>query len=435
MNAISKSYGSVFRKLRNLDEQSKKADLINALKFVYPLPIQMARASVQMAWHVGRLLGLIKKSMPGNYGRWLQDNHYSKDISARYMKLYNSYQESQLDDFENVHQALKAIKQDVQLPAHAKKTQSRTAKLLEENRRFEIDATALLEDENKQLKASYLAAVAGHEDDAEIRLDMEAEAERAIPEAIRSKENIISKQAQIIEDLKHELSWSTSIKKALERKGEVIGQRLRGEALTITELLEHYEGLEGEKNHQARAGSTGDCDDEWYTPPAIVEACRQAMGSIDLDPSSCDHANKVVQANKYHTLEDDGLKQDWHGNVFLNPPYSKTGGKREFITKAVDEYRAGNITACCLILSYDFSASWFEPLRQVYAAIALMRGRVQFYKEEPGDRRNPSLGTAVVFLGENVLGFANSFHALADVVQPLDGTGGLVKKPQTESHG
>jgi hypothetical protein len=62
---------------------------------------------------------------------------------------------------------------------------------------------------------------------------------------------------------------------------------------------------------------------EHYTPRDIVERARLLMGGIDLDPASCEEANKTVKAGMIFTKVDDGLSKPWHGRVFLNPP----GGK------------------------------------------------------------------------------------------------------------
>ena len=61
---------------------------------------------------------------------------------------------------------------------------------------------------------------------------------------------------------------------------------------------------------------------EFYTPKPFVEAVRETMGGIDLDPASCDAAQTVVQAAVYLTAEDDGLScvEHWSGKVFTNPP-------------------------------------------------------------------------------------------------------------------
>lgn len=57
---------------------------------------------------------------------------------------------------------------------------------------------------------------------------------------------------------------------------------------------------------------------EWLTDPNLLKK----LGDFDLDPCS-----PVVPpwkiAEHTFTILDDGLKQDWFGRVWLNPPYGK----------------------------------------------------------------------------------------------------------------
>jgi len=59
---------------------------------------------------------------------------------------------------------------------------------------------------------------------------------------------------------------------------------------------------------------------EYFTPRDIVEAARDTLGGIDLDPASCARANQAVRANNFYAARDNGFVRDWHGRVFLNPP-------------------------------------------------------------------------------------------------------------------
>ena len=203
------------------------------------------------------------------------------------------------------------------------------------------------------------------------------------------------------------------VKARQRRKWMMLAKRYSS---TVLPPLSINEALGYEEPKRPRSGNaTHDNDDEWYTPPALIEACREALGAIDLDPASNEIANRVVKAARFFTVEDDGLAQEWEGRVFLNPPYSKEAGKREFIAKLAD---SAKVTAAVVVLSYDFSASWFEPLRGWYSAICLMYGRVQFYKENPGDGHDPALGTSVVYLGSDVAAFSRAFSGLGEVVVP-----------------
>lgn len=54
----------------------------------------------------------------------------------------------------------------------------------------------------------------------------------------------------------------------------------------------------------------------WLTPLSLV----QSLGQFDLDP--CGYPGHQT-AKKLICLPDDGLKSDWVGRVWLNPPYGR----------------------------------------------------------------------------------------------------------------
>lgn len=66
--------------------------------------------------------------------------------------------------------------------------------------------------------------------------------------------------------------------------------------------------------HQsARAKTT-----TWLTPPEIIEA----LGPFDLDPCAAPSPRPWPTAARHIELPEDGLEAEWHGRVWLNPPYS-----------------------------------------------------------------------------------------------------------------
>ena len=80
-------------------------------------------------------------------------------------------------------------------------------------------------------------------------------------------------------------------------------------------------------------------NDERYTPESIIQLARETMGNIDIDPASCEIANKsLVKATKYFDKHTDGLLQEWNGRIWLNPPYHR-GLIEAFVDKLLEEYR------------------------------------------------------------------------------------------------
>ena len=147
-------------------------------------------------------------------------------------------------------------------------------------------------------------------------------------------------------------------------------------------------------------------DVEWYTPGPIVEAATRVMGRIDLDPASCAVANGVVGARRIFTKADDGLKHDWRGRVFLNPPYSQVL-IASFIEKLVSHVRDGSVPEAIVVVNSETQVRWFRTLSSVATAVCFPTGRIRFWK--PGHTGVCPLGQAIVYAGPRPKKFQRAF--------------------------
>lgn len=165
-----------------------------------------------------------------------------------------------------------------------------------------------------------------------------------------------------------------------------------------------------------RPANFSSASNEWYTPSEYVNAAREVMGGIDLDPASNPLANETVQAARYYVQEDDGLAQTWYGRVFLNPPYGVTDGESNagvWARKLIAEYRAGNVSEAVLLVNANTERKWFAPLWDF--PICLTNHRIQFYTPD-GVGAQPVDGNALVYLGSNLPRFVDVFSRFGEVV-------------------
>lgn len=167
------------------------------------------------------------------------------------------------------------------------------------------------------------------------------------------------------------------------------------------------------KAHQTKALQSSESDD-WYTPATYVEAARAVLGEIDLDPASCDIANRTVRAAKYYSIDHDGLAHPWAGRVWLSPPYGSLAGA--FVGRLVTEYAEGRVSAAVVLVNaHSTDASWFQPLWD--HPLCFTNHRIDFIPPPGRPKSGSTHGSVFAYLGPHPSLFAKCFHGFGAVVR------------------
>jgi ParB family chromosome partitioning protein len=140
-------------------------------------------------------------------------------------------------------------------------------------------------------------------------------------------------------------------------------------------------------------------DYEWYTPKEIVDAARQVMGGIDLDPASCGFANRIVKAKEFYTETEDGLSKQWAADrLFLNPPF-KDPIVRFFAEKLLESFRAGSVKQAVWLSNNSTDVRWWHQLAR-HGVVCFHLGRIKFYRQEETPGQSP-FGQSIIYLGKS----------------------------------
>ncbi len=146
-------------------------------------------------------------------------------------------------------------------------------------------------------------------------------------------------------------------------------------------------------------------ENEWYTPSFIIEAARESMGNIDLDPASNKLANETVKAENYYTIYDNGLTKKWYGNVWLNPPYSQPE-----ISNFSNKVTELEFTQACVLVNNATETAWFQNMMSLCTCVCFLKGRVKYNDKNGTPANSPLQGQAVLYFGSNAQKFSEVFN-------------------------
>ncbi len=159
---------------------------------------------------------------------------------------------------------------------------------------------------------------------------------------------------------------------------------------------------------------------EWYTPSRYIEAARAVMGSIDLDPASCELANRTVKATRYYTAQENGLAQEWSGNVWLNPPFNMPGVKMsqfKWAEKLCQEYLTGHIKQAIMTMYSTGKNRWFHEVWEMLDGLMSIPYRRPYFLRPNGDRIELMYAVFFFYMGKNEQAFIDIFSEFGTVAR------------------
>ena len=130
--------------------------------------------------------------------------------------------------------------------------------------------------------------------------------------------------------------------------------------------------------------------DMWSTPQKFYDKLNDEF-NFTLDPCATEDNAKC---DNFFTVNDDGLKQDWSGNiVFCNPPYGRA--IKDWVKKSYEESLKTNTTVVMLIPSRT-DTIYFHEFIYGKAEIRFIKGRLKF-----GDAKNSAPFPSIVVIYRN----------------------------------
>jgi hypothetical protein len=125
----------------------------------------------------------------------------------------------------------------------------------------------------------------------------------------------------------------------------------------------------------------------WLTPPHILDA----LGPFDLDPCAAPEPRPWRTAAVHWTHEDNALNREWHGRVWLNPPF------RLDLCAAFMARMADHNHGTALLFARTETDLFFRFVWERASSVLFLRGRPHFHRPN-GVRAAANSGCPVVLV-------------------------------------
>lgn len=149
---------------------------------------------------------------------------------------------------------------------------------------------------------------------------------------------------------------------------------------------------------------------DWLTPPEWIKA----LGPFDLDPACPQQMPWSTARSMY--FGSGGLEKEWHGRVWLNPPFGQQAAA--WLRKL-----AAHGDGIALIPARTETAMFYESVWGKAHAVCFVRGRPHFHRPD-GSRAPFNSGAPIALVAYGKGNAAALVRAGLGITLPLDIHGG-----------
>ena len=126
----------------------------------------------------------------------------------------------------------------------------------------------------------------------------------------------------------------------------------------------------------------------WETPQHVFDELNQEF-RFDIDVCA---TKKNTKCATFFSPEMDGLKQEWEGTCWMNPPYGRAIG--DWVKKAYESSLKNGVTVVCLLPARTDTKWWHDYCMR--GEIRFIKGRLKF----EGGKNSAPFPSAIVIFGE-----------------------------------